>query len=277
MGDARAAIAAAAARIAPVSPSARLDAELLMAHAMGRTREALLLHHLDEQAPHRFDALVGRRLAHEPIAYITGRRAFWTIELAVGPGALVPRADSETLIEAAIDHFGPRAPAHVLDLGTGPGTLLLAALAHWPKARGIGIDRSRVALGYAERNAADLGMADRAHFIEGDWAAAIGARFDLVLANPPYVANDDALPADVRDHEPAQALFAGAEGLDDYARIVPQLPALIAPGGIAAIEIGQGQAAAVQALIADIGMTSSRRADLAGIARCLLVQPDAKT
>ncbi len=275
MSDARAAIAAAAAHLAGASPSARLDAELLMAHAMGITREALLLGHLGDPVPDSFPALVSRRLQSEPIAYITGRRAFWTIELAVGPGALIPRPDSETLIEAAVEHFANNPPARILDLGTGPGTLLLAALAQWPQAKGLGIDQSPAALDYARRNADALGMADRAQFAIGDWGAGIGMRFDLVLANPPYIAVDNPLPPDVRDHEPAGALFAGADGLAAYRIIVPQLLDLIAPGGIAAIEIGQGQAAAVETLIADAGMTSTRRADLAGITRCLAVFPSA--
>lgn len=245
---ARAAITAAAARLATTSDTPRLDAELLMAHAMGCTREALLLARLDDRVPPGFAALVERRAALEPVAYITGTRAFWTIELGVGPGALVPRADSETLIEVAVTHFGAAGPRRILDLGTGPGTLLLAALAEWPGASGLGIDRSPVALDYARANAARLGMAARAAFAEGDWAAGVAGRFDLVLANPPYIAVDEPIGADVRAHEPASALFAGADGLDDYRRILPALPALIAPGGCAVIEIGWTQADAVCAL-----------------------------
>lgn len=245
---ARAAITAAAARLAATSDTPRLDAELLMAHAMGCTREALLLARLGDPAPPGFAGLVDRRAALEPVAYITGTRAFWTIELGVGPGALVPRADSETLIEAAVTHFGAAGPRRILDLGTGPGTLLLAALAEWPGASGLGIDRSPVALDYARANAARLGLGARAAFAEGDWAAGIAERFDLVLANPPYIATDEPIGAEVRAHEPASALFAGADGLDDYRRIVPALPALIAPGGCAVLEIGWTQADAVCAL-----------------------------
>lgn len=156
----RTAIAAATAAIATVSDTPRLDAELLMAHALGVSRDDLLLRRLDDAAPPAFDTFVTRRLAHEPIAYITGTRAFWTIDLAVGPGALVPRADSETLIEAAITHFTDRAPATILDLGTGPGTLLLAALDQWPRASGLGVDRSPQALAMAHANATRLGIED---------------------------------------------------------------------------------------------------------------------
>ena len=139
MADARAALNAAAARFT-FSATARLDAELLLAHALGIERSALLLD-LDRPAPPAFAALVERRAAHEPVAYITGRRGFWSVDLAVGPGALVPRADIETLVEAALGHFAA-APATMLDLGTGPGTLLCALLAEWPRARGLGVDRS---------------------------------------------------------------------------------------------------------------------------------------
>src|SRR4029077_11342513 len=134
-----------------ISPTPRLDAELLMAHALGVEREELLLHRVDDEAaPHIFPALLAPRLASEPIAYITGQRAFWTIDLEVGPGALVPRPDSETLIASAVEFFaGTPGPRRILDLGTGPGTLLLAALDEWPNATGLGIDASDAALAYA--------------------------------------------------------------------------------------------------------------------------------
>lgn len=267
----RAALSIAARALAAVSDTPRLDAELLMAQALGRTREQLLLAHLDDPEPAAFAALIARRLAHEPIAYITGTRAFWTIELQVGPGVLVPRPDSETLIEAAIDHFGPSAPGRILDLGTGPGTLLLAALSHWPGATGLGVDASPVALDYARRNAQALGFADRARFQNGDWAAGVAERFDLVLANPPYIGTSEALPRDVAEHEPGEALFAGADGLDDYRRIVPDLARLLNPGGIAVLEIGATQADAVAALVASAGFQAGLRRDLGGRPRVITV------
>ncbi|WP_242149046.1 peptide chain release factor N(5)-glutamine methyltransferase [Sphingomonas sp. BAUL-RG-20F-R05-02] len=267
---ARHAIAAAARDLAETSPTPRLDAELLMAHAMRTSREALLLARLDDPAPTAFAALVARRLAHEPIAYITGSRAFWTIDLAVGPGVLVPRADSETLIEAAIDHFGAAPPKTILDLGTGPGTLLLATLDHWRDATGLGVDASPAALDYARRNAGNLGMAARATFRLGDWAADVTGHFDLILANPPYIGTDERLPREVRDHEPGAALFAGADGLYDYRRIVPQLRALLAPGGAAILEIGATQADAVSELLDAAGFTVALRRDLAGHARAVI-------
>ncbi|MEI5687913.1 peptide chain release factor N(5)-glutamine methyltransferase [Sphingomonas kyungheensis] len=263
-------LAAAAARFA--SPTARLDAELLMAHALGIERTQLLLDPA-RVVPPGFAALVERRAAHEPVAYITGRRGFWTIELAVGPGVLVPRPDSETLLTAALARGAT--PRTILDLGTGPGTLLLAALDEWPQARGLGIDRSPVALDYARANAARLGLASRAGFVRGDWAAAVDAAFDLVLANPPYIGSDEPLPDEVRAHEPAAALFAGADGLDDYRILARQLPRLIAARGCAAVEIGHRQAAAVAALFAAAGLTATLHRDLGGRDRCLLVEQDA--
>lgn len=264
-----AALVDAARRLAPVSETPRLDAELLMAHALGVDREALLLGRRDGAPPDAFAMLVERRLRHEPMAYITGRRAFWTIELAVTPAVLIPRPDSETLIEAAIDHFGARAPAHVLDLGTGSGALLLAALAQWPDARGLGVDASEAAVAVARDNAARLGLSGRATIEPGDWDAALAGSHDLVLCNPPYIAAGEVLPPDVARFEPASALFAGHEGLDDYRRIAPLLR--LPKGGAACIEIGSSQAQAVSALFAAQGFATAVRKDLAGRDRCLVV------
>lgn len=269
----RAALADAAEQFG-FSPTAQLDAELLMAHALGIDRNALLLD-MQRAVPHGFADLVARRARHEPVAYITGKRGFWTIDLAVGPGALVPRPDSETLLTAASAHFRGRAPATVLDLGTGPGTLLLAALDEWP-ARGMGVDRSSAALTYARTNAATLGLADRARFLRGDWATAIDATFDLVLANPPYIGTAEVLPEDVRDYEPASALYAGTDGLDDYRALSPQLARLIAPGGCAAVEIGLTQAGAVTAIFAEHALRCVVHRDLGGRDRCLIVTPPAQ-
>jgi release factor glutamine methyltransferase len=242
-----------------------------MAHALATSREDVLLRRLDDPVPPPFEALLARREAGEPVAYITGRRAFWTIELEVGPGALVPRPDTETLIEAAVDHFGERSPRRILDLGTGPGTLLLAALSQWPEATGIGIDASADALAYARGNAERLGLAGRAELRLGDWTQGLAGRFDLILCNPPYVEADADLPRDVADWEPAEALFAGPDGLDAYRRLAPRLRPLLAPGGLACVEIGAAQAAAVGRLFEGEGFTISSRADLKAIPRCLLL------
>lgn len=268
---AREALKAAAERLAATSDTPRLDAELLMAEALCLSREQLLLSHLDDEAPASFEPLVARRAAGEPVAYIIGRRAFWTIELEVGRGVLVPRPDSETLIEAAVAHFGKAGPATILDLGTGPGTLLLAALDQWPEARGLGVDASEAALAYARRNAERLGLAGRAEFRRGDWAEGLQGKFDLILCNPPYVAEGAALPRDVAEWEPHEALFAAADGLSDYRRLAPIIPPLLADGGVACIEIGLGQEEAVSALFEAAGLSVSRRRDLGGRVRCLVL------
>lgn len=260
----------AAARLQNVSGTARLDAELLLAHALGISRNELLLRQQDLTVPSGFGALVDRRVEGEPIAYITGVRDFWTISLRVTPDVLIPRPDTETLIEAAIDHFQGRAPARVLDLGTGSGALLLAALDHWPQATGIGVDSSAAALAVARANAEHLGLAGRASFQLGDWAEGIAERFDLILANPPYIESDADLAGDVL-HEPASALFSGVDGLDDYRRIAPMIARLLAEGGMAALEIGHDQRESVSALLQEQGLGVAPRKDMAGHDRCLVV------
>jgi release factor glutamine methyltransferase len=266
------ALAEATGRLRATSDTARLDAELLLAHALDIERDVLLLAPPDGSAPAMFSDLVDRRAAGEPVAYITGKRAFWNIELAVGPGALIPRPDSETLIAAAIGHFaGTDGPRRILDLGTGPGTLLLAALDQWPQATGLGVDASEEALGYARANARRLGLASRAELRIGDWAEGIDERFDLVLINPPYVADTAELGPGVAEFEPAEALFAGPDGLDDYRRLAPQIGRLLETAGLAAIEIGHDQAASAAALFEAAGHQVRLSHDLAGTARALLI------
>lgn len=262
---------AAAALLAASRRIDRFDAEVLLAHLVGTDRMTLLTgpsREIDEAA---YEALVARREAGEPIAYIIGRREFWSLDLAVTPDVLIPRPDSETLIEAAKILRGEHPPATILDLGTGSGALLLAALSVWPRARGLGVDRSFAALVVAAGNAARLGLDGRAVFIESDWGQAVTGRFDLVLSNPPYVESDAELATDVRDHEPAGALFAGPEGLDAYRVLIPQLPGLLNPDGAAIIEIGAAQAAAVAELARAEGFRVQLRRDLAGRDRCLIL------
>ena len=262
-------------RLASVSDTPRLDAELLMAHALGLSREALLLGSRDAPAPAGFDALVDRRAAHEPIAYITGTRDFWTISLAVAPGVLIPRPDSETLIEAALEYFASptgngRGPWSILDLGTGSGALLLAVLSEWPEADVLGIDASDLALEIASANARRLGLTPRVRFALGDWGAGLSERFDLILCNPPYIELGASLSADVIDYEPESALFAGSDGLDAYRRLIPQLPPLLSPEGAIAVEIGATQAAAVSDLFVSNGLTPLVRHDLGGRDRAIV-------
>ena len=267
------ALGRATEELSKTSDTPRLDAEVLMAAALGMSRDRLILTNPNGQAPDLFYEYIERRKKGEPIAYITGHREFWTIDLAVGPGVLVPRPDSETLIVAAVEYFADSpGPARILDLGTGPGTLLLAALDEWPKAIGLGIDSSEEALYYAERNAARLGMADRATFRPGDWADGIEATFDLILCNPPYVADDAETGPGVREYEPHEALFAGPEGLDAYRRLAPQIGKLLAPGGMAAIEIGFDQAKSAAALFEAQGMKLHVATDFGGRTRTILIR-----
>ncbi|WP_296722570.1 peptide chain release factor N(5)-glutamine methyltransferase [Erythrobacter sp.] len=290
------AIRAAVTRLAETSDTARLDAELLMAHALGVSRSDMLLRAMRESVPETFAALVARRERHEPVAYITGTAEFYGLTLAVTPATLIPRGDSETLIEVAREAFANRpAPRRILDLGTGSGALLLAAMSIWQSAEGVGLDQSAaalvVAIGNAQTHAntaigvmgnreADLPMPrlDRgmARFIQRDWrkrgwAEDLGT-FDLILCNPPYVEAEAVLEPQVRDHEPATALFAGPEGLDDYRVLIPQLGKLLVPGGVAVFEIGAGQADAVSAIASAAGFTPELRHDLAGRPRVLTLR-----
>ncbi|MEP7129871.1 MAG: peptide chain release factor N(5)-glutamine methyltransferase, partial [Sphingomicrobium sp.] len=266
------ALADAARQLERSSDTARLDCELLMAEALNIDRDRLLLSPPDRQVPQRFWDMLERRKKGEPVAYITGRRAFWNIELHVGPGVLVPRPDSEALIASAIEHFeGTAGPRRILDLGTGPGTLLLAALDVWPDATGLGVDVSRHAMSYASANARRLGFEARLKLAQGDWAKGLTEKFDLILCNPPYIAEDADLGPGVREFEPDEALFAGREGLDAYRALAPQLPRLIENGGLAAIEMGSGQAAPVTRLLARKGLDARVAQDLAGRDRALLL------
>lgn len=266
----------AARMLEDVSDTPRLDAELLMAHALGLNRSELLLRGRDLSVPASFEDMLMRRLAHEPVAYIRGYQEFWDLTLSVSPATLIPRGDSETLIEAAIAYFaGKPHPARILDLGTGTGALLLAALSVFNGADGVAIDASGAALTVASGNAQRLGFADRSRFLhrswyDEDWTHGL-ERFDLILCNPPYVEMDADLAPQVRAHEPASALFAGEDGLNEYRHLVPQIGALLKPEGVAIFEIGQGQDAAVTQLAAKHGFTVNMRSDLAGIVRALSI------
>lgn len=262
----------AADKLAATSDTPRLDAELLMAEALGVSRSELLLRHMDRPVPDAFAALLERRAGHEPVAYILGRQEFFGLELRVTADVLIPRGDSEVLVEAALA-ARPDA-ARVLDCGTGSGALLLAVLSRLPQAQGVGIDRSAAALAVARDNAARLGLDDRARMVAADWDAPgwtgpLGGPFDLILANPPYVEDAADLAPSVRAHEPHGALFAGAEGLDAYRVLLPQLPALLGARGVALVEIGAAQAEPVSAIAASAGFAAKLHRDLGGRPRAL--------
>lgn len=266
---------AAAAALAATSDTSRLDAELLMAHALGATRSDLLLRHMSDAVPEAFAALIERRQRHEPVAYILGEQEFHGLAFRVTPDVLIPRGDSETLVDAALSAC-PQA-TRVLDCGTGSGALLLAVLSELPEASGIGIDRSAAALAVAQDNARRLGLAERAVMALADWdrpgwAADLGGPFDLVLANPPYVEEAAHIAPSVRDHEPAGALFAGIEGLDAYRVLIPQLPGLLTSSGVAIVEIGHTQADAVGAIARAAGLTTRLHHDLGSRPRALEMQ-----
>lgn len=257
---------------------ARDEVEMLMAHALGVTRSTMLLGHMRNAAPPAFAGLLARRFADEPVAYILGEAEFYGRTFAVTPEVLIPRGDSETTLVAALEGARGSEPGamRVLDCGTGSGCLLLSLLAELAETSGVGIDRSAAALAVAARNAATLGLADRASFVTADWthpswAEQLGS-FDLIVANPPYVEDDAALDASVRNFEPAGALFAGPEGLDDYRALVPQLPALLAPNGVAVLEIGYRQADLVTTIAVAAGFATQLHRDLAGRPRALVLR-----
>ncbi len=227
---------------------------------------------VDPRRVAQFEEALQRRLRQEPLAYIVGEREFWSLPLRVTRDTLIPRPDTETLVQAALAWCATRGGAPlILDLGTGSGCLLLALLVELPAARGVGVDISRPALAVARANAERLGVGSRAAFVCADWASPLAGRFDLVVCNPPYIADSewDALAADVRDFEPALALRGGSDGMQAYRRILSELPRLLAPNGSAFVELGGVSAAEVAGLAAAYDMHPHEITnDLAGRARC---------
>jgi release factor glutamine methyltransferase len=259
--------------------AARREAWLLLAAATGRERASLMAGAgtaLSAGQQARLEQLLERRRAREPIAYILGEKEFWSLPFQVGPEVLIPRPETETVVEAALAQVRDRrAPLRILDLGTGSGCLLLALLSELPNATGVATDISPEALALAEINAVRLELAGRTELRASDWGSEVEPPFDLIVSNPPYVSAAEwpKLQAEVRDFEPSAALLAGPDGLDAYRALAPDCARLLAPGGCVALEIGQGQGDAVAGLLTRAGLeVVERRQDLAGIGRCLVAR-----
>ena len=259
--------------------SADLDARLLIGHALDLDLTGIITaanRALTADESTQLDALASRRLAGEPVARILGHKEFWGLQLALSPAALVPRPDTETVVELALQMLregSASRPPRIADLGTGTGAILLALLSELPEARGIGTDISDEALETATANAARLGLAPRASFIRCDYASALTGPYGLIVSNPPYIRSGDiaGLAVEVREHDPLAALDGGPDGLDAYRALIPQAARILAPGAALVVEAGQGQAAQIEALMTAAGLVphGAPRADLAGISRAV--------
>jgi release factor glutamine methyltransferase len=258
--------------------TAELDARLLLSHVLDCGPMDLYLQQereLTQEEAAALGALLARRECREPLSQILGEKEFWSLPFKVTKDVLTPRPDSETLIETALAKITDRsAPLRLLDLGTGSGCLLLSLLSELPNASGMGLDISGAALAVARGNAERLGLSDRTGFLLSDWTSALDpdAKFDVILSNPPYIGLDEKqdLSPDVRDYEPGQALFAGPEGLDEYRKLIGQLPAFLAADGFVLFEIGAGLAAALKALLRDADVEKIEVfQDLGGRDRCV--------
>ncbi len=258
--------------------SPQTDARAMVLGVLNLPVEALIREpefKLSRAQSRRLSNWLVRRIAGTPVSRLIGRREFWSLTFKIGPATLDPRPDSETLVETVLAELKPRKdqPLRLLDLGTGSGCLLLALLSELKQARGIGVDIAPTALRVAAENATSLGLADRAEFRTGDWTRGLSGSFDVILSNPPYIARDDIefLDAEVLC-DPIRALDGGPDGLDAYRRILAEAPALLAPGGLMALEIGWDQAEALTGLIGASGGRVRRLVqDLAGLDRVLAV------
>ena len=273
-----AALQAAAARLTEAGiERPQAEARLLLEAAAGLSRATVIgfpERTIEATAHDALKRMVERRCRHEPAARILGRREFWSLPFEVTPATLDPRPDSETLVGAVLAQIADRTAAlSIIDFGTGTGCLLLALLSELPKAVGVGVDLSAEAITVAQRNAEALGLATRTRFVRDDWARGLADGFDVVISNPPYIESGAIahLAAEVAAYDPRAALDGGTDGLDAYRALLPQAERLLKPGGLLALEIGQGQGAAVRALVRAMGLRESGSAsDLAGIERCLL-------
>ena len=260
--------------------SAELDARMLVGAVLDLDLTGIITaagRQITENESHRLEVFARRRLAGEPVARILGHKEFWGLPLNLSPATLVPRPDTETVVEMALQILRAEAranqPLRIADLGTGSGAILLALLSELPRANGVGTDVSAEALQTASGNAARLGLSDRATFIACDYASGLAGAFDLIVSNPPYIRSADinALAVEVRDHDPHTALDGGADGLDAYRALIPQAAQSLAPGATLVVEAGEGQSSDIEALMTAAGLTTAGppRADLAGIRRAV--------
>jgi release factor glutamine methyltransferase len=266
------AIRDAAARLSGIAENPRREARLLLAHALGLTQNDLIRDPSRRVDVTLFNDVLDRRVAREPLALIVGHQEFWSMRFEVSAATLIPRADSETLIEAALAAFADRPPPHkLLDLGTGTGCLLLALLKEFPSAFGIGLDLGPDAAALAKRNAAHNGLTDRSAFVAGDWTSPLSGRFDLIISNPPYIpapAIDTQMP-EVARYEPRRALDGGRDGYEAYRKILPNLGRHLEPDGKAVLELGIGQANYVTDLARESGLDALIRRDLTQVPRAI--------
>jgi release factor glutamine methyltransferase len=257
-----------------------LDARLLVGAVLGLDLGGIITaanRLLTPDQSIRLEEFARRRVAGEPVARILGIKEFWGLPLELSADTLVPRPDTETLVELALEllraNAAPNRSWRIADLGTGSGAILLALLRELPDASGVGTDISVAALQTAEANAIRLGLADRATFIACDYAAGLDGPFDLIVSNPPYIRSADIarLAVEVRDHDPHRALDGGADGLDAYRALVPPAARLLAAGGALVVEAGQGQSGQIEGLMTAAGLKpeSAPKADLAGIPRAV--------
>ncbi len=255
----------------------RPDARLLLAHVLGVAPQSLVLGEKRLLRPEQqatCAALVARRVRHEPVSRILGRRGFWTLDLYLNAETFDPRPDTETVIEAVLEQMENRqSPCTLLDLGTGSGCLLLALLTELPNATGLGVDIAAGAVAAAHANACAAGLATRARFRTGDWGRGLDDAFDVIVANPPYIVDSaiDTLAPEVARFDPRCALRGGSDGLAAYRALAPDLVRLLQPEGLVALEIGQGQAPAVEGIMAGVGLSlRACRSDLSAVVRCML-------
>jgi release factor glutamine methyltransferase len=248
------ALQAARARLAAVSKNPRRDAELLLSHLLGWDQAALLTHPervLSAVEADEFESMLGRRLASEPVQYITGVQEFLGLPFEVSPAVLIPRPETEHLVEAVLERFSRESSPRIVDVGTGSGAIAVALAHAIPQSRVTAVDLSSAALEVAQRNAERHGVLERVTLLQSDLLAAVGTDFDVVVSNPPYIADGEVLEPQVFNYEPRSALYAGPTGLEIYERLIPQARRVLKPQGWLMLEIGYGQSEALRKLLSD--------------------------